>query len=143
MCGIIQFISCLYVLPVVPFQMKRVGYDETASIIATACTCAIGCIASAFVTDMPLIIAPPTSVSIFLAVSMQQQGLAISSGNAAVIYSGIFLAVVGIFPPLGRFITKVSRTSSCYIIISNYCCCCIFNIVIVITIVVFCYYNIN
>lgn len=70
--GIIQFISCMYVLPVVPYQMKRVGYDETSSVIATALTCCIGCVVGAFLTDMPLIVAPPTSVSIFFAVSMQQ-----------------------------------------------------------------------
>ena len=70
--GVIQFISCLYVLPVVPFQMKRSGYEEDFTIMATTITCAIGCIVGAFLTDMPLIIAPPTSVSIFFAVSLQQ-----------------------------------------------------------------------
>lgn len=82
-CGLIQFISCLYVLPVVPYQMKRVGYDETASIIATTVCCAIGSIIAAFLTDMPFIVAPPTSVSIFLAVSMQQQGLSRDAGMIA------------------------------------------------------------
>ena len=80
-CGVIQFISCLYVLPVVPYQMKRVGYDETGSIIATTVCCAIGSIIAAFLTDMPFIVAPPTSVSIFLAVSMQQQGLEKDAGG--------------------------------------------------------------
>lgn len=81
-CGVIQFISCLYVLPVVPYQMKRVGYDETGSIIATTVCCAIGSIIAAFLTDMPFIVAPPTSVSIFLAVSMQQQGLVKDAGES-------------------------------------------------------------
>lgn len=105
--GIIQFISCLYVLPVVPFQMKRVGYDETASIVATSVTCAIGSIVAAFFTDMPFIIAPPTSVSIFLAVSMQQQGLKHIHGNTAVMFSGLGLAIVGAVPPLAKFVAKV------------------------------------
>lgn len=94
-------------LPVVPFQMKRCGYDETSSIIATAATCAIGCIVGSFMTDMPLIIAPPTSVSIFLAVSMQQQGLDMIHGNTAVMLSGMGLTLVGAVPPLNRFVTKV------------------------------------
>jgi xanthine/uracil/vitamin C permease (AzgA family) len=106
-CGVVQFISCLYVLPVVPYQMKRVGYDETASIVATTVTCAIGSIVASFVTDMPLIIAPPTSVSIFLAVSMQQEGLGKDAGCAAVVLSGAALAFVGACPPLARFISKV------------------------------------
>ena len=106
-CGLVQFISCLYVLPVVPFQMKRVGYDETSSIIATTVTCAIGSIASSFLTDMPLIIAPPTSVSIFLAVSMQQSNFSKDEGCAAVILSGAGLVIIGALPPVARFISKL------------------------------------
>jgi len=105
--GVVQFISCLYVLPVVPYQMKRVGYDETYSIIATSAMCAIGCIAASFLTDMPLIIAPPTSVSIFLAVSMQQANIDHIQGNAIVMWSGVALTVVGAIPPLMGFVTKV------------------------------------
>lgn len=105
--GAIQFISCLYVLPVVPFQMKRVGYDEQATCMATIITCALGCIIGAFLTDMPLIIAPPTSVSIFFAVSMQQSGMTYKDGNAALMISGAALAFLGIVPPLGRFFTRV------------------------------------
>lgn len=105
--GVIQFISCLYVLPVVPFQMKRCGYDETSSIIATSATCAIGSIIGGFLTDMPLIVAPPTSVSIFLAVSIQQQNLGMVHGNTAVMVSGAALALIGLFPPLMRLVVKV------------------------------------
>jgi len=105
--GVVQFISCLYVLPVVPYQMKRVGYDETASIIATCVTCALGSIVAAFLTDMPFIIAPPTSVSIFLAVSMQQSNVGPPVGNYAVIISGVCLTLVGAFPPISRFVTKL------------------------------------
>ena len=106
-CGLVQFISCLYVLPVVPFQMKRVGYDETSSIVATTVTCAIGSIASSFLTDMPLIIAPPTSVSIFLAVSMQQSNFNKDEGCAAVILSGAGLVIIGALPPVARFMSKL------------------------------------
>ncbi len=106
--GVIQWISCLYVLPVVPFQMERCGYDGPSTIVATAATCAIGCIAGAILTDMPLIVAPPTSVSIFFAVSMQQSGMGFKEGNMALIISGAMLAFLGIFPPLGRFFTRVS-----------------------------------
>ena len=117
--GVIQFISCLYVLPVVPYQMKRVGYDEQSTIIATAATCALGCIIGAFMTDMPFIIAPPTSVSIFFAVSMQQAGMTYREGNAAMLISGAALAFIGIFPPVGRFLTRVSRSVFATLVVSN------------------------
>jgi xanthine/uracil/vitamin C permease (AzgA family) len=106
--GAVQFISCLYVLPVVPFQMKRVGYIEQYTCVSTATTCAIGCIIGAFLTDMPFIIAPPTSVSIFFAVSMQQSGMLWREGNAALLISGAALAFIGFVPPIGKFLTRVS-----------------------------------
>ena len=105
--GVVQFISCLYVLPVVPFQMQRCGYDSYSSIIATAVTCSIGCIIGAFVTDMPLIVAPPTSVSIFFAVTMQQGGMSYPQGNMSLLISGAALAFLGVCPPVGRFFTRV------------------------------------
>jgi AGZA family xanthine/uracil permease-like MFS transporter len=56
---------------------------------------------------MPLIIAPPTSVSIFFAVSMQQSGMTYRDGNASLLISGAALAFCGIFPPLGRFLVRM------------------------------------
>ena len=67
---------------------------------------------------MPLIIAPPTSVSIFLAVSMQQQGLGKEAGCAAVMMSGTGLAIIGLIPPLSRTISKVKLFSYFYFLVS-------------------------
>eukprot|EP00981_Chlorochromonas_danica_P001456 scaffold300_cov173-Ochromonas_danica.AAC.24 len=79
--GVIQFISCVYVLPVVPDQMKRAGYDEVDSIMATTVTCAI--------------------------VSMQQSGFTSKEGNAGLLIAGAALAFLGFVPPVGRFFTKL------------------------------------
>ena len=106
--GLVQFISCLYVLPVVPDQLSRAGYERTSSIVSTCTTCALGCIIGSVLTNMPFIIAPPTSVSIFLAVYLQQQNLAAHEGNVALITAGIGLMVIGFVRPLGTFITRVS-----------------------------------
>jgi AGZA family xanthine/uracil permease-like MFS transporter len=107
MLGLVQFISCLYVLPVVPEQMAQAGYDTTGSIVATAATCCIGCIFGAFITNTPFIIAPPTSVSIFLAVFMRQQGLPRHAGNVATMISGFLLIAVGLIRPVSAFITRL------------------------------------
>jgi hypothetical protein len=112
MLGLVQFISCLYVLPVVPEQMAQAGYDTTGSIVATATTCCIGCILSAFITNTPFIIAPPTSVSIFLVVFLKQQDLTKHEGNVAIILSGILLIAVGFFRPLSNLISRVSQLAS-------------------------------
>ena len=58
---------------------------------------------------MPLIVAPPTSVSIFLAVAVQQEGLDHLKGNTAVMMSGAMLAVIGALPPLQRILAKVNK----------------------------------
>lgn len=34
-CGFIQFISCMYVLPVVPAQLSRAGFDDTKTVVVT------------------------------------------------------------------------------------------------------------
>lgn len=105
--GVVQFISCLYVLPVVPQQMAQAGFNPIPTIICTAITCCIGSVISSFFTDMPFIIAPPTSVSIFYAVTMVQSNMSVDQGNNAIIFSGIALAIVGAVPPLSRFITRL------------------------------------
>jgi hypothetical protein len=34
-CGLIQFISCLYILPVLPHQMENAGYDLKTTYVVT------------------------------------------------------------------------------------------------------------
>ena len=106
-CGVIQFISCLYVLPVVPQQMARASYDKQSTIVVTAGACAIGCIVASVFTNLPFIIAPPTSVSIFLAVYLQKEHMTKEDGNLAVVLSGVALVLIG-YRPFGRFVAKVN-----------------------------------
>lgn len=34
-CGFVQFISCLYILPVLPIQLERAGYDLRSTYVVT------------------------------------------------------------------------------------------------------------
>lgn len=34
-CGFVQYISCMYILPVVPAQMSRAGFDDTKTVVVT------------------------------------------------------------------------------------------------------------
>jgi len=52
MLGIVQWISCLYVLPVVPEQLHRAHYEAVSSIVATCALCCIGCIVGGTLTNM-------------------------------------------------------------------------------------------
>lgn len=105
--GYIHFISCLYVFPVVPGQLSDAGYDKTSSIEATALACGIGCIISSYVTNLPFVIAPPTSVSIYLAVSLQQMNLNRIQGDSVVMLSGCALLCIGIFKPITALVTRL------------------------------------
>lgn len=105
--GYIHFISCLYVFPVVPGQLSDAGYDKTSSIEATALACGIGCILSSYITNLPFVIAPPTSVSIYLAVSLQQMNLNRIQGDSVVMLSGCALLFVGIFKPATALVTRM------------------------------------
>jgi hypothetical protein len=42
-CGFVQFISCMYVLPVVPAQLSRAGFDDTKTVVVTVCPAVLSC----------------------------------------------------------------------------------------------------
>jgi xanthine/uracil/vitamin C permease (AzgA family) len=69
--------------------------------------CGIGCIVGGLFANLPFIIAPPTAISIFLSIFLQQNRLDTAVGNQAVVASGIGLIFLG-YRPLGRFLSQVS-----------------------------------
>ncbi len=105
--GFIQFCSCLYCLPVIPEQMEDAGYRIENTFAIMCCIVGIGSVASGILTNTPLIIAPPTAISIFLVSGMRDSKLDTIQGNFAVTVAGVFVASVGIFGPVGNLITKL------------------------------------
>ena len=105
--GLVQFVSCLYILPVVSRQLLSAGYGRAEEVSAVATCCAVGCLLASYTTNLPFVIAPPTSVSIFLSVTVQRNGLTRQQANTAVVVSGLFLLLVGVFRSFSRFITKL------------------------------------
>ena len=104
--GVIQFISCLYVLPVIPLQLSLAGYSTTETVVITAAASGIGCILAGLLCNLPFIVAPSTSVAIFFAVSLKEDNLSMAHGNMVVIISGILLMLLG-YRPLGKFMTGI------------------------------------
>jgi hypothetical protein len=105
-CGLIQFISCLYILPVLPHQMENAGYDLKTTYVVTALMSAFGSIVGGFLANLPLIIAPPTSISIFLSLYLQENGWHSRVGDSAVALSGVLLILLG-WRPLSVFLNRV------------------------------------
>ena len=104
--GFVHFISCLFVLPVIPDQLESAGYNKKCCIEATAVACCVGCLLSSYLTNLPFVIAPPTAVSIFLSVAIRKSAMTRSQGDTAVMLSGAALVIIGIFKPLTAFFTK-------------------------------------
>ena len=104
--GFVQYFSCLYMLPVLHAQMKPAGYKEEPTIVVTAACSGIACIIAGLIANLPFIIAPPTSVSIWFACYLLEHKLAPAVGSHAVIYSGILLILCG-YRPLGKFLMNL------------------------------------
>ena len=77
------------------------------TISATSLSCSLGCILSSYLTNLPFVIAPPTSISIYLSAYLQQYKLSRDGGRAAVMLSGLALLAIGIIRPINRLVTKL------------------------------------
>lgn len=101
--GFVHFVSCLYVLAVIPQQLVNAGYSSRMSVVSTALCCGVGSFVGGFLMNLPLIIAPPTVVSIYLVAFIREKSLGPEFGNAAVILSGLALIFFG-YKPLALFV---------------------------------------
>ncbi len=101
--GIIHFISCLYCLAVVPQQLSAAGYNPQNTVVAVALLCGVGSICCGLFANLPFVMAPPTVVTIFQSVYLQQHNIGPRAGNLGVIFSGLFLMLF-FYRPLGEFV---------------------------------------
>ncbi len=108
--GFIQFISCLYILAVIPSQLgTSLGFDAEQLVVATSAVCGIGSLVAGVFANLPFIIAPPTFISIFYSVYLSNRAETMTSdqGSLAVVIAGIGVATLG-WRPLGDLLTKVN-----------------------------------
>ena len=101
--GFVHFVSCLYVLAVIPQQLVTAGYSDKTSVVTTALCCGFGSVIGGLFMNLPYVLAPPTVVSIYLVVFLREKGLGPEYGNAAVILSGVSLMFFG-HKPLAHFV---------------------------------------
>ena len=103
--GLVHFVSCFYCLAVVPLQLSSAGYSKNSTIAVTALFAGLGSIFGGLFANLPFVLAPPTVVSIFLSVFLQQYNYGPAQGSIAVIVSGAFLLLFW-YRPLGVFVSK-------------------------------------
>ena len=101
--GFVHFISCFYCLAVVPAQLSKAGYNKSYTVVAIAICSGVGSIFCGLFANLPFVLAPPTVVSIFLSVFLQQYNYGPSQGSIAVIFSGMSLLIFW-YRPIGVFI---------------------------------------
>jgi AGZA family xanthine/uracil permease-like MFS transporter len=108
--GLLHFVSCLYCMAVIPQQMTNAGYDRTTNIVAVAACSGVGSIIGGLFSNLPFVLAPPTVVSIFLSVFLQQKELTPKEGNMAVVISGVVLILCG-WRPLAQLCSRLIPVS--------------------------------
>jgi AGZA family xanthine/uracil permease-like MFS transporter len=106
--GIIHFISCFYCLAVIPQQMNKAGYNSSSTFVATAACAGIGSITLGLFANLPFVMAPPTVVTIFFSVFLQNANMknVTNVGSSGVIISGVLLMLMG-YRPLGNFVGRL------------------------------------
>lgn len=104
--GFVHFISCFFVLAVIPQLLANANYSADTTVVAVGACCGIGSIIGGLFTNLPFIIAPISVVSIFLAVFLQSQNMGPTEGSAAVVISGFPLLLL-FWRPLALLIGKL------------------------------------
>lgn len=104
--GLVHFISCIFVLAVIPQQLSNAGYDARATVVATAATCGLGCIICGIFANLPFVMAPPAVIGIFLTNNLQTNSLTPAIGSSAVLISGVVLTLLG-YRPLAHLVSRL------------------------------------
>jgi adenine/guanine/hypoxanthine permease len=91
---------------VVPQQLAKAGYNAQDTVVAVALCTGVGSILAGLFANLPFVIAPPTVVSIFLSVYLQQKNHGPHTGSLATIFSGVALLFFG-WKPLSRLTARL------------------------------------
>lgn len=92
---------------VIPSQLRAAGYNPSGCIAVISLCCCFGSIFSSILTDLPFVVAPLTSISIYLSASLQENRMSFDQGRMIVTLSGFGLLLIGLHKPLQYFIASV------------------------------------
>lgn len=110
-CGFIHYMSSLYCLTVVPQQLKKADYESYPTIIVICFCMGVGSILCGLFSNLPFVVAPPTTVVIFFSGSIRKNTLSIVEANMAVMITGALLLCLFVHRPVGKFVTRLIPTS--------------------------------
>lgn len=104
-CGALHFFSCSFILAVNPTLLHYAGFSAERVAAGTAVAAGISCIFSGLLSNLPFILAPTTSTSLYFALFVQNQNLEPGDGNFSVFILGLLLFLCG-YRPLAFFISN-------------------------------------
>ena len=103
-CGLLHFISCAFVLAVNPALLEYAGYNPKTVGASTALTTGISCIISGLCSNLPFVLTPTTSTSLYYGLFLRNRALNLRDGNMGVFLLGFCLLFVG-YRPIARLIS--------------------------------------
>ena len=104
-CGLYHFFSCSFILSVNPTLMQGAGFDINKVAVATALVAGVSSIFSGLLSNLPIVLSPTTSTSLYFSLYMQNRALSVAQGNLAVFLLGILFIICG-QREIARFISN-------------------------------------
>lgn len=104
--GFLHFISCFYVLSLVPDAMAEAGFDSTNVTIVCSLMAGIGSILIGLLSNLPVMAAPPTSIAIFLSRYLLTRNYDYKVGQCAIMLSGIGIVLLA-FRPIHQLLNNM------------------------------------
>jgi AGZA family xanthine/uracil permease-like MFS transporter len=104
--GVVQFLSCVFILPVVSGQLSKAGYNAYYCCVITSASMCLGSIVCGIFANLPFVLSPAASIFIYLSFALRQRQMGELQGNQAVAISG-FCMIALFFRPFLRFLVKL------------------------------------
>lgn len=106
-CGFLHFISVAFILSVNSILLsENAGYQSNKVAAATALSTGISCLICGALSNLPFVLAPTTSTSLYFALYLQNRGMNTKEGNMAVLLLAVLFTLCG-FRPVALFITNI------------------------------------
>jgi AGZA family xanthine/uracil permease-like MFS transporter len=105
--GVLHFISVAFILSVNAILLsENAGYQSNKVAAATALSTGISCLICGALSNLPFVLAPTTSTSLYFALYLQNHNMSTKEGNMAVLLLALLFTLCG-FRPVALFISNL------------------------------------
>lgn len=106
-CGFLHFISAGFILSVnAALLSENAHYEPNKVAAATALSTGLSCIICGTLSNLPFVLAPTTSTSLYFSLYLQNHNMTIEEGNFAVFLLAILFTLCG-WRPIALFISNL------------------------------------